>query len=271
MRDRSRQKTPVLQCKNCGTKIFDPYRNTTGLCRECFNRKRAEDAHRCLDCGIKLANLKRKRCMDCRKIFNTARRMHCQDCGKQLGWNHAQKRCRPCHFKIRAAKAWHCIDCGKKLKQHTERCKACYLKFMSNERMITRMSAARATALMHGPRSKAELHCEELLLLWGKTFQVQVPHGQWILDFVLEEDKTVIEVHGEYWHRQASSVARDTRKRLALEAKGYQVIFLMTERQHLWFVTLWQVFGSYPSNLGKPSLSTTLPLSIPITTSPMAS
>lgn len=113
------------------------------------------------------------------------------------------------------------------------------------------MVAMRAAAFMKNGRiSQPERQMIELLTHWEIPFERQVPSGRWILDFVLPQHLTVIEVHGSYWHDQPKYQERDQRKRKELEEQGWKVIFARSDRTHLWFTLL-------ESIQARPSLSTT--------------
>lgn len=129
------------------------------------------------------------------------------------------------------------MDCGQQLKVGaTERCRACHLRHMSSDRAVARFAAARATGKAGVRTSKSEIFAEELLDLLGKPYRRGVPYGRWVLDFVLREEQTVIEVHGTYWHDRPDSAARDLVKRAKLEEDGYRVLFWRTDKTHLWWL-----------------------------------
>lgn len=111
------------------------------------------------------------------------------------------------------------------------------------------MAAARATALKTRVRvSRAEQQMEELLDMMGVTYERSVPMGRWIVDFVLEPERVVVEVHGSYWHDKPSAAARDQRKRVTLEGQGWTVLFARTDQMHRWFALLESTLGRrFPS------------------------
>jgi len=106
---------------------------------------------------------------------------------------------------------------------------------MSSDKAMSRFAAARATGKSGVRTSKAEEQASELLNKLGIEHSKSVPYGRWILDIVLKSHAVVIEVHGAYWHDKPSAVERDQRKRQALEADGYEVIFWRTDQMHLWW------------------------------------
>jgi len=100
-----------------------------------------------------------------------------------------------------------------------------------------RFAAARATAL-GATRSLAERQAEELLTVLGLAFETQVPVGRWVVDFMLTDSRTVIEVQGTYWHEKPAAKIRDARKRAFLECLGYRMIELRTDRTAFWWSEL---------------------------------
>ena len=109
---------------------------------------------------------------------------------------------------------------------------------MSSDKAVARFAEARATGKAGVRTSRAEDQAAELLAILGYEFQRGIPYGRWVLDFVLEVQKTVIEVHGSYWHDLPKNKARDERKRAALEADGWTVLFWRTDETHVWWRSL---------------------------------
>jgi very-short-patch-repair endonuclease len=213
-------------CRECALPL-GKHGSRTGLCRPCWLKGRTEAA--------------------------VERRPTCEDCGKKVGPRSTI--CRDCYASRRAATVSKCQECGVRLKvQGTLRCRSCHLKWMSGEG-AARYAAARATAQGgHAvQRSKAEDQAKELLDLLGVETTRGVAIGRWIVDFLCTEKRLVVEVHGAYWHDRPSAVDRDQRKKAWLEAQGYAVLFLRTDRMHLW----WQELLSSGFVEGLPSLSTT--------------
>lgn len=245
-------------CKVCGTylKWVRPEKpGYTGLCQECLNEKRSKEAFRCLDCGVRVTR-RDTRCMDCHLKMVEVKRNYCPDCGIRI--QQASKRCRKCHHKRRAKRKPNCKDCGIKLKQqNTKRCRKCWLSYLSQVGMPQRMAEARATALRNGKISKAEMQCRELLDMFGVSWETQIPFGRWIVDFFLEDHGLIVEVHGAYWHDRPKSIERDQRKREYLEGKGYRVLFLKTDKTHLWPFQIWQILGWLPSKKELKGMCTT--------------
>jgi len=179
------------------------------MCRDCWvleqNRRKLAAANSCVQCGH-------------RPIAPLA-----TICGK-------------CNNANRASAAAHCLDCGAQLLVNTtKRCRPCHLKWMSSEVAVVRFARARATGKAGARRSLSEDQAGELLDRLGLAYRRAVPYSRWVLDFVLDEVKTVIEVHGTYWHDLEKNSARDLRKRQALEAEGWRVLFWRTDARHLWW------------------------------------
>lgn len=193
----------------------------------------------CLKCG-KTLNLKRKYttgyCRRCYISLNALPKKYCLKCGKEITKNSTY--CRECYSVLRKERKSKCIDCGKELRQKmTTRCKKCYLKYLSNIGMDSRMSKARATALRNNP-SKAEIKTMELLDYLKISYQCQVPYGRYILDFLCKDLNLVIEVHGEYWHDRQKTIERDMKKKKILESNGYNVLELKTQYMHFWVLKI---------------------------------
>lgn len=83
---------------------------------------------------------------------------------------------------------------------------------------------AYTTQLQGGRRSSIELLVEAELLRLGIVAEHSKPVGQWVVDFLLVDKKTVIECDGSYWHSIPEVAARDLRKDEWLGRNGYQVI-----------------------------------------------
>jgi very-short-patch-repair endonuclease len=105
------------------------------------------------------------------------------------------------------------------------------------------MVASRATALGR-TTSLAERQARELLGVLGLPYRTQVPMGSWVIDLVVDSPKLAIEVHGAYWHDRPGAVERDARKRATLTTMGFTVLFLRTDRMHLW----WQQLAPFTSS-----------------------
>ncbi len=109
---------------------------------------------------------------------------------------------------------------------------------------VNRFAAARAMA--HAVKSsKAEHQARELLDRFGLAWRAQVPIGRWVIDLIV--GMTAIEVHGSYWHDRPLNRERDARRRVALEALGYRVIELRTDRMHFWWEQLQPLVSSAES------------------------
>ena len=106
---------------------------------------------------------------------------------------------------------------------------------MSSDVAVGRFAEARATGKAGIRTSKAEEQAAELLDSLKIKYSRSVPHGRWVLDFVLKDSKTVIEVHGVYWHDLPENSQRDKRKKALLEDKGYTVLFWRTDQMHFWY------------------------------------
>lgn len=96
--------------------------------------------------------------------------------------------------------------------------------------------------------SKYERYMRELLEFWNIPHRPSEPWGRWILDFLLPEHRTVIEVHGPYWHDQPKYQERDARKKAALENAGFRVIHARTDQMHFWFALLESIAARGPSS-----------------------
>jgi len=65
----------------------------------------------------------------------------------------------------------------------------------------------------------------------GIRFQEQVPmYDKWLVDFLIPEQKVIIECDGTYWHDRPDAKARDKGKDRYLTKCGYRV-FRFTDKQ----------------------------------------
>ncbi len=228
---------PTKTCTRCGKWLTGHGRRTTTLCLNCWREVRRENKTRyfCRDCGNPCSEM----------------------AARGLG------RCNPCSRVVRAARVTKCLDCGVRTTQKSDRCRPCWHTHLSKIGMTPRMAQGRATALKRKVRiSRLEQQLMQLLELAGEPYEHSVPVERWIVDFCLPQRRTMIEVHGSYWHDRPSAVERDERKRLRLQELGWTVLFLRGERNHLWLHLLQEHLGlsfplpvaAVPAGMGKEVL-----------------
>ena len=215
-------------CRLCKDKLPHPKKSLTGICIACWRTEWQ-------------STVEKPQCHECQKILP----------------GHQKSRtglCRECWVAQEKLAAWqppHCPGCGKPLSAPgVTYCQTCWHQRRTMElkgQIHLRPLVGRSFT------SKAERHMMEVLDSLLIPYQHHVAWGRMVLDFVLEQQKAVIEVNGTYYHKLPGGKERDEGKRIKIEAAGYQVLFLWTDQEHLW----WKQLQSVLSLPVLPSPSTT--------------
>lgn len=147
---------PYPKCKNCDRFAY----GVTGLCRACFDIRRAERAPKCVDCGVQVRSRSCKRCPDCaakeRAIRNTlpSHGGVCVVCGGACSITSMSGVCKTCASRAAAAR-WaelrgepprdYAIEDAAKMKRIpvVKRCNGCGGKYQTKECLTCLVRARR--------------------------------------------------------------------------------------------------------------------------------
>jgi len=156
------------------------------------------------------------------------RRKYCDSCRREVLKENGKRNGALAHAKaLNLRRTRICRRCGKEfvlpplVQCHKRYCDDC-------RRIVHRENGAKGNLVLakRGKRTSAELQAREFLASLGLQFDEQVQIGPYVADFVLKDQKTIIEVDGEYWHSRQDAKEADTEKEQYLSSLGYRVFRL---------------------------------------------